>query len=215
MRFSMTPTSCNANYSSTLQARYALSSLQAFSKRIILHLSDIGHLNVSHTQSMNALRKTKSHWPEEDDDEPSSEQEILSSPQHNLLFGGRDQLRPKDWAPFSPRTRKESFSKRLPYEHPRPSTAPEIGWGRGNSEERPFTDEDRVRALKPVNTPRNASVSLHPYRRAKPPPPVRKAPQPVALMILQDSNGATLEPIEQVKARSAYLAPRKVHRHRL
>ena len=142
-----------------------------------------------------------------------SEEDALASPTHRLLFGGRDQLRRKDWAPFvctpsTPRT------PQTPYQHPRPATVPtEPWWIQQHTQSRArLFEEGRTRALKQPSVPRNASVSKDPYRRHKPATPQRRVQQPTSLMKLPDPNGATLEFVEQIRSRATYLTPRKVHR---
>jgi CRP-like cAMP-binding protein len=81
------------------------------------------------SQSMTALAKNADKQPAP---EPVTEDEIVSSLEYQLLFGGRDNLREKQWHPYTPR-QQETPRAHEPYQHPRarPATAPEPWWKRG------------------------------------------------------------------------------------
>lgn len=83
------------------------------------------------SQSMTALAKGSSSQPPL---ATATEEEIVFSAQHQLLFGGRDVLRDKNWRPYTPR--KQETPREEPYQHPRarPATAPQPWWKRGESE---------------------------------------------------------------------------------
>ena len=157
-------------------------------------------------QSMKALSSAKTR-PTDAPESMLSQEQVLSSVSHNLLFGGRDVLRSRQWSAFTPKLPPTPRSE--PYEHPRarPATASshEPWWIRGQSPVNlsrpclphaathpreckllyhanlecahgtdaapgtPFVDQGRVNGMKPVFTPRNASVSKDPYRKQQPP----------------------------------------------
>ena len=109
-------------------------------------------------QSMKALSSMKIR-PADAPESMFSQEQVLSSVSHNLLFGGRDILRSRQWSAFTPKLPPTPHSE--PYEHPRarPATASSHApwWIRGQSPVKLFSP-----CLSPAATTRvNASYCTH------------------------------------------------------